>query len=59
MVVQDAGVHGGGALRGPSDGSELHVDVVPGREDEADELAADHGFKFDRAELTRRVYVPA
>jgi len=58
MAVQDAGVHAGGALRGPDDGSELHVDVKPGREDDADELAARHGFSLDRAELTRRVYVP-
>jgi hypothetical protein len=58
MAVQDAGVHGGGALRGPSDGSALHVDVTPGCEHEADELAARHGFSLDRVELTRRVYVP-
>ncbi len=58
MAVQDAGVHGGGALRGPNDGSELHVDVAPGCERQADELAARHGFDLDRVELTRRVYVP-
>ena len=57
-AVDAAGIHDGGTFWAAPDGSEIHVGVCPGAEDTADELAQEHGLELDRAELTRRVYVP-
>ena len=57
-AIHAAGIHDGGTFWAAPNGSEIHVGVVPGNEDTADELAQNHGLELDRAELTRRVYVP-
>ena len=57
-AVQAGGHHDGGALTSPPNSDELHVGTKPGHEEAVDELAEEYGFEFDRAELTRRVYVP-
>ena len=58
-AVQAGGHHDGGALASPPNSAEMHVGTLPGHEDEVDQLAEEYGFKLGRAELTRRVYVPA
>ena len=57
-AVLGAGIHDGGTFWAAPDGSVIHVGIRPGNEDTADELAQNHGLELDRAELTRRVYVP-
>jgi len=57
-AIIEAGLHDGGTFRMTADESELHVGILPGDEGRADELAAEHNLELDRAELTRRVYVP-
>jgi len=58
-AIKEAGIYGGGTFRRMPNSDEMHVDILPGAADEADDLAVEHGLQYREAELTRRVYVPS
>ena len=58
QAVMSGGHFDESRLASPPNTDEMHVGTLPGHEDAVDRLAEKYGFEFDRAKLTRRVYIP-